>query len=233
MIELLKVLFDKYNISYDDDKLKKLNRFYNEVLIKNQVMNLTNLTSESDFAIKNILDSVLPINIIPHNAKVVDVGAGAGFPSIPLAILRPDLEFTLIDSLNKRINFLKDIIDKLNLKNCKAMHYRVEDFAHIKREVFDVCVSRAVASLSTLVEYCLPLVKVGGEMIAYKSLKAEEEIEQAKNAIFILGGQVNTIQNVFVKEIESIRVNVIIKKHSSTPKIYPRGKNLPKTKPIE
>lgn len=233
MIDKLKFLFEKYNIEYDDMKLKKLCLFYDAVILKNQVMNLTNITDPYEFAVKNILDSVLPINIIPKNSRLVDVGAGAGFPSIPLAIMRPDINVLMIDSLNKRISFLQDVIAKLKLKNCQALHYRAEDLATNRREQFDVSVSRAVASLPTLAEYCLPLVKVGGIMIAYKSLKAEEEIEKAKNAINILGGNVDYLQNVFVKEIESIRVNVVIKKKKPTPPQYPRGKNLPKTKPIE
>ena len=232
MVEKLKLLFEKYNIAYDDEMLKKLCLFYDQVVLKNQVMNLTNITEPHDFAVKNILDSVLPINIIPKNATIIDVGAGAGFPSLPLAILRPDLRFVMIDSLNKRVCFLNEVIKALKLKNCVAQHYRAEDFACLKREQFDVCVSRAVASLATLAEYCLPLVKVGGMMIAYKSMKAEEEIEQAKKAIDVLGGSVDFLQNVFVKEIESIRINVVIKKKNHTPKEYPRGKNLPKSKPI-
>ena len=232
MKELLKNLFNKYNIEYDDEKINQLETFYKMVIEKNNVMNLTNITEEKEFAVKNILDSVLPINVIKENATLIDVGAGAGFPSIPLKILRPDLKITMIDSLNKRVEFLKNVIQQLNLKNIQVIHTRAEDFAKLKREQFDTCVARAVAKLNTLLEYCLPLVKVNGIMIAYKSLKAEEELEQSKNALNILGGKVLNLQTMFVKEMQSIRVNVIIKKEKSTPLAYPRDKNLAKTKPI-
>lgn len=232
MKQILKTIFEKYNIPFDEDKLEKLEVYYNLVIEKNQVMNLTTITDKKDFAIKNILDSVLPINLIKKNASVVDVGTGAGFPAIPLKILRPDLKFTLVDSLNKRITFLKEVIDKLKLKDIIAVHSRAEDFAKNNREDFDVCVSRAVAKLNTLCEYCLPLVKVGGVMIAYKSIKADDEILSAKTAITILGGRVKNSQNIFVKEENCIRINVLISKIKSTPSQYPRSKNLPKTKPL-
>ena len=232
MIDLLKTLFEKYHIEYDDEKLKKLEQFYNLVIQKNQVMNLTNITDEKEFATKNILDSVLPINMIPLGATVVDVGAGAGFPSIPLKILRPDLNITMVDSLNKRILFLKEVCNALKLNNIYAIHNRAEDFAKTNRESYDICVARAVARLNVLCEYCLPLVKVGGKMIAYKSMKAEEEIIEAQNAINIMGGKIQNLQNVLVKEENSIRVNIIIHKQKNTPKEFPRGKNLAKTKPI-
>ena len=215
------------------DFLEKLEKYYNLVIEKNQVMNLTNITEPREFAIKNILDSVLPINAIPPKSSVIDIGAGAGFPSIPLKILRPDLEVVMVDSLNKRVNFLKEVISKLKLKNIVALHTRAEDFAKTNRENYDFAVARAVAKLNTLCEYCLPLVKVGGQMIAYKSMKANEEILEAKNAIDILGGKVTHVQNVFLKEIDSIRTNVVIKKVKSTPLQYPRGKNLPKQNPIK
>ena len=233
MIDLLKELFDHYNINYTEDMLQSLQKYYNLVIEKNEVMNLTNLTDVRDFAIKNILDSVLPVNTIPPNAKVVDIGAGAGFPSIPLKILRPDLNMVMVDSLNKRVLFLKETVEKLKLKNIIAVHSRAEDYANNNREYFDVAVARAVAKLNTLAEYCLPLVKVGGEFIEYKSLKADEEIKESTNALNILGGKINHLQNILVKEIDSIRINVVIKKVKSTPKEYPRAKNLPKTKPIE
>lgn len=232
MIDFLKTLFDKYSIEYDNDKLEKLQKFYQLVIAKNQVMNLTGITGEKEFATKNILDSVLPINLIPNGAKVVDIGAGAGFPSIPLKILRPDLEIVMVDSLNKRVAFLKECCEELNLNNIVAVHSRAEDYATNNREKADVCVARAVAKLNTLCEYCLPLVKIGGKMIAYKSIKAEEEILEAKKAIDVLGGKVNNLQNVFVKEENSIRINVVIHKIKNTPKEYPRSKNLPKNKPI-
>ncbi len=232
MQQILKGLFDKYNIDYNDEQIEKLTKFYELVIDANRVMNLTNITQKNEFAVKNILDCVLPLKMIPQNAQVLDIGAGAGFPSIPLKIMRPDLNFIMVDSLNKRINFLKSIIQTLNLKQIVAIHSRIEDFAQLNREKFDIVVARAVARLNTLCEYALPLVKIGGKLIAYKSQKADEEIIEAKNALNILGGEVIQKQNVLIKEIDSIRINIVIEKLRETPKQYPRNKNLPKIKPI-
>lgn len=232
MEQILKELFEKYNLEYDDSKITQIIKFYDMVIETNKVMNLTNITEEKEFAIKNILDCILPMKIIPVNAKVLDVGAGAGFPSIPLKIMRPDLDIVMVDSLNKRVNFLKTVIQKLDLKNITANHMRIEDFAVNNKERFDIVVARAVARLNTLLEYSLPLVKIKGKVIAYKSQKAEEEIAEAQNALNILGGKVTELQTVLIKEIDSIRVNIVIEKIKNTPKEYPRGKNLPKLKPI-
>ena len=232
MKQILKTLFDRYQIEYTEEMLEKLNKYYNIVSEQNQTMNLTRIVSKEDFAIKNILDSVLPIKIIPNGATVVDVGTGAGLPGIPIKILRPDIKLTLIDSLQKRVNFLKKVVEIFEFKDVKCEHSRAEDFAKDNRECFDVCVSRAVARLNTLCEYCLPLVKINGIMIAYKSLKAKEELKEAKKAINILGGKIENLQNVIIKEENSIRTNIIITKIKQTSLTYPRPKNLPKTKPI-
>ena len=232
MEQILKELFEKYNLEYDDSKIAQIIKFYDMVIETNKVMNLTNITEEKEFAIKNILDCILPMKIIPVNAKVLDIGAGAGFPSIPLKIMRPDLDIVMVDSLNKRVNFLKTVIQKLDLKNITANHMRIEDFAVNNKERFDIVVARAVARLNTLLEYSLPLVKIKGKVIAYKSQKAEEEIAEAQNALNILGGKVTELQTVLIKEIDSIRANIVIEKIKNTPKEYPRGKNLPKLKPI-
>ncbi len=233
MINILTTLFEKYQISYTPQMLEELNIFYQNVIEKNKVMNLTAITEKEDFAIKNILDSALATKLYPQNCTLVDVGAGAGFPSMVIKILRKDITITMVDSLNKRVMFLNEQCQILNLKNIKAVHSRAEDFANQNRQSFDVAVARAVAKLNTLCELCLPLVKVGGIFVAYKSLKAEEEIAQSKNAIFVLGGKLANTQNVFVKEINSIRTNIVILKERETPKKYPRSKNLPKTEPIE
>ena len=232
MEQILKDLFEKYHIKYTDEQLEKLNTFYNLVIETNKVMNLTSITAKRDFAIKNILDCVLPMKIISQNAHVLDIGAGAGFPSIPLKIMREDLDFVMVDSLNKRVEFLKTVIQKLGLKNIIATHSRIEDYATSHKEQFDIVVARAVARLNTLCEYSLPLAKVGGKIIAYKSQKAEEEIIESKNVLNILGGKVSELQTVLIKEIDSIRINVVIEKIKPSPKEYPRGKNLPKLKPI-
>lgn len=232
MKDEIKQIFTKYNIEYDENKIEQLVKFYEFVIEKNKVMNLTNIVNEKEFILKNILDSVLPEKYIKQNSSLIDVGAGAGFPSVPLKILRPDLNITMLDSLNKRVVFLNEVISVLNLKNIQAVHSRAEDYAKNQRESYDVCVSRAVARLNTLLEYCLPLVKVGGIFIAYKSLKADEEIIESEKALDILGGNIENKQNVIIDEINSIRENIIIRKKNTTPKKYPRNKNLPKIKPI-
>lgn len=232
MKDEIKQIFTKYNIEYDENKIEQLVKFYKFVIEKNKVMNLTNIVNEKEFILKNILDSVLPEKYIKQNSSLIDVGAGAGFPSIPLKILRPDLNITMLDSLNKRVVFLNEVISVLNLKNIQAVHSRAEDYAKNQRESYDVCVSRAVARLNTLLEYCLPLVKIGGIFIAYKSLKADEEIIESEKALDILGGNIENKQNVIIDEINSIRENIIIRKKNTTPKKYPRNKNLPKIKPI-
>ncbi len=232
MKDEIKQIFTKYNLEYDENKIEQLVKFYKFVIEKNKVMNLTNIVNEKEFILKNILDSVLPEKYIKQNSSLIDVGAGAGFPSVPLKILRPDLNITMLDSLNKRVVFLNEVISVLNLKNIQAVHSRAEDYAKNQRESYDVCVSRAVARLNTLLEYCLPLVKVGGIFIAYKSLKADEEIIESEKALDILGGNIENKQNVTIDEINSIRENIIIRKKNTTPKKYPRNKNLPKIKPI-
>lgn len=232
MEQILKDIFNEYGIKYTDGQLKQLSKFYEMVVETNEKFNLTAITEENDFAIKHILDSVLPMALLPQNASVIDVGAGAGFPSIPLKILRPDLKVTMLDSLNKRVNFLNEVIATLNLKNITAVHSRAEDYALKNREVFDIAIARAVASLVTLSEYCLPFVKVGGNFIALKGSSLTEELKEATYAITLLGGKYKDIQKIYVKQIDAMRENVIIEKIKPTDKKYPRGKNFPRLKPI-
>lgn len=232
MEQILKDIFNEYGIKYTDGQLKQLSKFYEMVVETNEKFNLTAITEENDFAIKHILDSVLPMALLPQNASVIDVGAGAGFPSIPLKILRPDLKVTMLDSLNKRVNFLNEVIATLNLKNITAVHSRAEDYALKNREVFDIAIARAVASLVTLSEYCLPFVKVGGNFIALKGSSLTEELKEATYAITLLGGTQKDIQKIYVKQIDAMRENVIIEKIKPTDKKYPRGKNLPRLKPL-
>lgn len=232
MEQILKDIFNEYGIKYTDGQLKQLSKFYEMVVETNEKFNLTAITQENDFAIKHILDSVLPMALLPQNASVIDVGAGAGFPSIPLKILRPDLKVTMLDSLNKRVNFLNEVIATLNLKNITAVHSRAEDYALKNREVFDIAIARAVASLVTLSEYCLPFVKVGGNFIALKGSSLTEELKEATYAITLLGGKYKDIQKIYVKQIDAMRENVIIEKIKPTDKKYPRVKNLPRLKPL-
>ena len=225
MEQILKDIFNEYGIKYTDGQLKQLSKFYEMVVETNEKFNLTAIT-------EHILDSFLQMEFLPQNASVIDVGAGAGFPSIPLKILRPDLKVTMLDSLNKRVNFLNEVIATLNLKNITAVHSRAEDYALKNREVFDIAIARAVASLVTLSEYCLPFVKVGGNFIALKGSSLTEELKEATYAITLLGGTQKDIQKIYVKQIDAMRENVIIEKIKPTDKKYPRGKNLPRLKPL-
>lgn len=197
-------------------------KYYNLLIEGNKICNLTAITDEDGVVEKHFYDSIFPQKYFSLNAKVLDIGAGAGFPSIPLKLVRDDLFFTLLDSLNKRINFLNNTIQTLNLKNIEAMHGRAEDFAKLSdyREKFDITTARAVANLKVLSEYCLPFVKVGGQFIAYKSGNCEEEINEAKQIICELGGKISKVIDYNIGE--NSRKLVIIEKIKETPKKYPR-----------
>lgn len=223
-------LFEKYNLNLTEEKLNKLNIFYSELIFYNNSFNLTAITEENEVFIKHFLDSIFPQFLIEKNSSVIDIGAGAGFPSLPLKIYRPDLNVTMIDSLNKRVNFLNDVIKKLELENISAFHARAEDFAKTNRESFDYAVVRAVAKIPTLIEYAFPLLKVGGRLLCYKGGDVEEELKQSENALKILGGVVERVEK-FNLEGNS-RTIVLIKKFEHTPSKYPRSKNLPKLKPL-
>ena len=223
-------LFEKYNLNLTEEKLNKLNIFYSELIFYNNSFNLTAITEENEVFIKHFLDSIFPQFLIEKNSSVIDIGAGASFPSLPLKIYRPDLNVTMIDSLNKRVNFLNDVIKKLELENISAFHARAEDFAKTSRESFDYAVVRAVAKIPTLIEYAFPLLKVGGKLLCYKGGDVEEELKQSENALKILGGVVERVEK-FNLEGNS-RTIVLIKKLEHTPSKYPRSKNLPKLKPL-
>ncbi len=229
----LKKVFEKYNIPLNDLQLKKFDEYFAMLIETNKSLNLTAITDEKEVVIKHFLDSVLPYKLLKQNASVVDIGSGAGFPALPLKIVRPDLEVCMVDSLNKRINFLQEVTDHLKLDNTFAVHARAEEFAKDNREKFDVAVARAVARLNTLLEYLLPLIKVGGIAVIYKSTKLEEELEEAKKAINILGGKFEKIEKFAIEEGELERNILVIKKIANTPNKYPRPQNKPKSNPIK
>lgn len=205
-------------------------KIYTDYLLEvNSHTNLTTITDPEEIDLKHFKDSLTVLDYIKENDKVLDIGAGAGFPGIPLRIEKK-IDLTLIDSVNKKVVFMNEVIEKLGLENARAIHTRAEDFAKDHREEFDVVVSRAVANMATLSELCLPLVKVGGLFIALKGPKAEEELENAKNALGILGGKVIKKDKIDLDGNE--RVNLVVKKVKSSPKTYPRGKNLPKKSPL-
>lgn len=199
----------------------------------NKKFNLTAITELDDVIVKHFYDSCVTYNILSPNVKVIDIGCGAGFPSIPLKILRPDLVVSMVDSVNKKITFLNEVISQLNLENITAIHSRAEDLAFNEsfRQKYNYCISRAVASLNTLCEYCLPFVCVGGTMLAYKSIGAEEEIKESSNAIKILGGKLENTLDFVVADF--CRKVAVIKKVSNTPIKYPRSGNKPRLQPIK
>ncbi|MDU1316038.1 16S rRNA (guanine(527)-N(7))-methyltransferase RsmG [Anaerococcus hydrogenalis] len=208
------------------DKFEK----YEQMLIEtNKKFNLTSIDDPEEIRIKHFEDSLTIKSYINDGMKVLDIGSGAGFPGIPLRIEK-NFDLTLIDSVNKKVNFMNQVIDELDLKNTRAVHVRAEDYAKDHREEFDMVVSRAVANLSTLSEYALPFLKVGGIFIAMKGPKAEEEYEDAQNALKILGGELINIDSLDL--YGNTRKNILIKKVRSTKKKYPRDKNLPKKKPL-
>lgn len=203
---------------------------YKDYLLEvNSHTNLTSITNPEEIKIKHFEDSLSVLDYIKEGSKVLDIGAGAGFPGIPLRIEK-DFDLILIDSVNKKVNFMNEVIKKLGLSNACAIHTRAEDFAKEERESYDVVVSRAVANMSTLSEYCIPYLKVGGIFIALKGPRADEELKAAQNAIKILGGKVKKVDYFNIDDNE--RVNIIVEKVHPTKKIYPRGKNLPKKNPL-
>lgn len=203
---------------------------YTDFLIEsNKKINLTTITDPKEIEIKHYKDSLTILSYIDEGAKVLDIGSGAGFPGIPLRI-KKDFDLTLIDSVNKKVKFINELIEKLQLENTRAIHTRAEDFAKDEREKYDFVISRAVANLSTLSELSIPFLKVGGKFIALKGPKGYEELEDAKNAIDILGGKVIKIDKINLDGNE--RINIIIEKVHKSQKKYPRGKNLPKKDPL-
>lgn len=211
---------------------QEFDTYYHELVSYNDKVNLTAITEEKEVYTKHFLDSVLAIDAIPINASVVDIGTGAGFPSLPIKIVRPDVNITMVDSLNKRINFLNYLCELLNIKSTNV-HARAEEFASKNREKFDIAVARAVAKLNTLLEYLLPLVKVGGYVIAYKGSNYKEELLEAENALNILGGKIFKTIKLDLPNQYGERNLIIIEKIKTTPNQYPRTKNLPKLKPIK
>lgn len=211
---------------------EEFDTYYRELVSYNEKVNLTAITEHDDVFIKHFLDSILGVDEIPKDASVIDIGAGAGFPSLPLKIVRPDINLTMLDSLNKRITFLDMVTSKLGVVS-NNIHSRAEDYAVKNREKYDVAVARAVASLNTLVEYLLPFVRVGGVVLAYKGGSAEDEIVSAKKAIATLGGKVEKTLKFTLPENAGERNIIVIRKIKSTPNKYPRGQNKPKTDPIK
>lgn len=225
---------DSIGIELTDSQLNAFETYYDMLIDRNKVMNLTAITEFDEVMDKHFLDSVYLFRSIKLKAdyKLIDIGTGAGFPGIPLKIVFPELKITLLDSLNKRVGFLNDVIDELNLNDIEAIHGRAEDIARDKayRALYDIAVSRAVANLSTLSEYCLPFVKIGGKFVSYKSGDCADEVDNAKSAIHLLGGKINKIDEFSYSN--NSRSFIVIDKVMNTSNKYPRKAGLPSKKPL-
>ena len=230
----IKYYGDKIELSFNEEQINRLYLYMNLLLEWNEKINLTAIVDPEEIILKHFIDSLTINKYINKNKKLVDVGTGAGFPGIPLGIYRDDLEITLVDSLNKRINFLNIVIEKLGLKNIKTIHSRVEEFGKNKkeRESYDYATARAVANLSVLSEYLIPTVKVDGSCICMKGSNVEEELEQSKNAIKCLGGKIENVETFKLPENDINRNIIIIKKIKNTPAKFPRKPGTPAKEPI-
>jgi len=224
-------IFTDYNINLTAEMEEKFGKYTELITYYNTFMNLTAITEKDEIYVKHYLDSLLGAAFLDKNSTVIDVGSGAGFPAIPLKIYRPDLKITMLDSLNKRVNFLKNTAKELDLTEINAVHLRAEDAGKGEyRERYDYAVARAVADMSVLSEYTLPFIKIGGKFVAYKG-EAEEELKAAENALKILGGIVESVEK-FTLPDGSKRSIIIVKKIKNTPPKYPRGQNKPRISPL-
>lgn len=223
----------EYGISFNDKMLNQFNRYYELLIEWNEKMNLTGITDYEEVLMKHFLDSVSIVKAIDMNCinSLIDIGTGAGFPGIPLKIIFPNIKVTLLDSLQKRIGFLDTVIDELGLENIDTYHGRAEDYAKdVLREKYDLCVSRAVANLSTLSELCIPFVNIDGYFVSYKSDKSNDEISNASRAIDLLGGIIKSTNTFNIEE--NGRTLVVIEKIKNTPKKYPRKAGTPSKDPL-
>lgn len=232
--EEMEINLKDLGLEINDEQIKNFYDFMNLLIEKNKVMNLTGITEPKEVILKHFIDSLTILKYINKNNSVIDVGTGAGFPGLPLKFADNSLEMTLLDSLNKRINFLNEVIEHTSLDKIKTIHGRAEDFGKNLeyREKYYVATSRAVAPLNILLEYMLPFVKVGGKCICMKGSNCDEEIENAKNAIKILGGEIEKIEKFSLPNSDNNRTILVIKKVKKTDRQYPRNAGIPTKKPL-
>jgi len=235
ILEFNNSLIEKANcigIEISQENAKQFYKYMKLLLEWNEKMNLTAITDPEEIILKHFVDSLTIMPYLSNANTILDVGTGAGFPGLPLKILEDNKEFTLLDSLNKRIIFLQNVISELELKNVQAIHGRAEEYISQKRESYDIVTSRAVAKLNVLIEYMLPFVKVGGRCICMKSFEIEGELKEAKKAIEILGGKIEKVDEITLPTTDIKRKIVIIKKIKNTPNKYPRKAGTPAKEPI-
>lgn len=234
-MEYLRSCAKEIGITISEEQLSQFEEYYKMLIEKNKVMNLTAITEKKEVIVKHFLDSIAPMSKLAFSKKhLLDLGTGAGFPGIPLKIMNPDCSITLLDSLNKRVLFLNEVIEALSLEKIEAIHGRAEEIARKKeyREQYDLVCSRAVANLSTLSEYCLPFVAMNGYFISYKSGNVEEELEKSKGAIYLCGGKCESVDHFMLPDSDISRSLVAIKKVKKTPKQYPRKSGTPSKNPL-
>ncbi len=234
--DILEKLLSDIGLFLSGEQMNQFNLFYELLIEKNKVMNLTAITEYDEVVLKHFIDSIIIYKNIRNDKieSIMDVGTGAGFPGIPLKIIFPEIKITLLDSLNKRINFLNEVIEKLELQNIHCVHGRAEDIGHMPeyREQYDLVVSRAVANLSSLSEYCIPFVKVGGKFISYKSGNIDNELESAKPAIQTLNSSIDEVNKYILPKSDMQRSIIVINKKKELNKKYPRKAGMPTKQPL-
>ena len=235
MKDILRNGLKELNIDFSEEQITKIDIFYELLSEKNRIMNLTRITDKKEFYVKHILDSLIISEVIRiSDQKIMDLGTGAGFPGIPLKVFFNDIDLTLIDSVNKKLLFVDEVIDKIDLDKINTVHGRAEDLGHdpLYREKFDIITSRAVANLSTLAEFCIPFIKKNGLFIAYKSFECDEEIKDASYSLKKLNSSVIEIREINIPETNIVRKMIKIKKNDHTPDKYPRKPGIPSKNPL-
>lgn len=232
--EEMNINLQSLNIKLKEEQIKDFYNYMNLIIEKNKVMNLTGIIEPKEIILKHFIDSLTILKYIKKDEQIIDIGTGAGFPGIPLKISENSLKIVLLDSLNKRVNFLNEVIENNKLININAIHGRAEDYGQNTeyREKFDVATSRAVAPLNILLEYMMPFVNLGGKCICMKGNNCDEEIEKSKNAIKILGGKIEKIEKFKLPNSDNNRTIIIIKKTEKISEQYPRNAGIPTKKPL-